>query len=226
MLESPCQIQFATRNQFQVSLFFPLIRIKCWGWCTCGLCVETKRSSTRTPHGDYSTSPPPARNRSSESGFAQNILGPGGNALHVSSWLGAASWEQETRGQLSGTLWSSIANREANAVTFPFASTCSVKFLAMTDSHASGSHQGALKTGVHFLLFCCINSLTVWAEGENVQVKAAKFCLWDPEHHVSRSIWLLPASHRDAAVSAVGASLAKLLLFDTLVCTIIFWFNC
>lgn len=28
--------------------------------------------------------------------------------------------------------------------------------------------------------------------------------------------------HRDAAVSAVGASLAKLLLFDTLVCTIIF----
>lgn len=152
MLESPCQIQFATRNQFQVSLFFPLIRIKCWGWCTCGLCVETRRSSTRTPHGDYSTSPPPARNRSSESGFAQNILGPGGNALHVSSWLGAASWEQETRGQLSGTLWSSIANREANAVTFPFASTCSVKFLAMTDSHASGSHQGALKTGVHFLL--------------------------------------------------------------------------
>lgn len=97
---------------------FLLIRKKCSGWCTCGLCVETRRSSTPTLLGDCSTSLPPARNRSSETGFAQNTLSPGEYVLYANRALQpAGNRTQEIRGQLSGTqshltaktLWSSVA---------------------------------------------------------------------------------------------------------------------
>lgn len=78
--------------KISVPICFSPSRKKYSGWCTCGPCVETRRSSTHMLPGDYLTSPPLAPNRSSKTLWdAQNTLTQGENILYLNrpwSWLG------------------------------------------------------------------------------------------------------------------------------------------
>lgn len=71
---------------------FTSSRTKYSEWCTCGLCVEIRRSSILMLLGDYLTSPPLAPNRSSKTlWYSQNILTQEENIMYLNrswSWLG------------------------------------------------------------------------------------------------------------------------------------------
>lgn len=80
-------------------------RTRCWGWCTCGPCVETKRSWTPTQPGDSWISLPPALNRSSET---NTHIHPG-----LEDWgEEEAGWTGE-HGITTGT-WTSSADHFSN----------------------------------------------------------------------------------------------------------------
>lgn len=57
---------FCLNLKWSALIFHFSSRKKSSGWCTCGLCAETRKSSTRTPPGDCWISPPRARSRSSK----------------------------------------------------------------------------------------------------------------------------------------------------------------